>query len=72
MTQKKERQRAPKRETRRKAARPGAKASGAARHPRDGDSLVEATHQVIEDEVRRGEAPAAPGPDQKGEPGSSV
>ena len=67
MTQKK-RQTAPKRETRTRGERSSATASGA----RDGDSLVEATHQVVEDEMRKGEAPPAPGPDQKGEPGSSV
>ncbi len=72
MTQKKERQRGPKRENQAKAVRLRAEAPAAGHHARDGDSFVEATHRVIEDEVRKGEAPTAPGPDQKGEPGSSV
>jgi hypothetical protein len=48
------------------------RSAGGRRDSRDGDALVEATRQVIEDEVRRGDAPAAPDPDQKGEPGSRV
>ncbi len=77
MTAKKpQRQRSPKREDQAKKAlhrggKPGGP-RGERDHARDGDGFVEATHQVIEDEVRRGEAPVAPGPDQKGEPGSSV
>ena len=39
---------------------------------RQGDAFVEATHEVVEDEIRKGDAPAAPDPDQKGEPGSRV
>jgi hypothetical protein len=46
--------------------------SGGERSDATGGALLEATHRVIEDEVRRGEAPATPEPDQKGEPGSSV
>jgi hypothetical protein len=38
----------------------------------EGDAFVDATHQVIEDEIRKGDSPAAPDPDQKGEPGSRV
>ena len=44
------------------------RASGS-RDARKGNALVEGTHQVVEDEVRRGDAPAdapaAPGPDHK-------
>ncbi len=69
MTQKKKRaQKGSRRDHPTKAGGPGGKAPRAP----DGDSLVEATHQVVEDEVRHGEAPPAPGPDQKGEPGSAV
>jgi hypothetical protein len=46
--------------------------AGGERDARDGDALVEATHQVIEDEIRRGDVQAVPAPDQKGEPGSRV
>jgi hypothetical protein len=39
---------------------------------RQGNTFVDATHQVVEDEVRKGDAPAATDPDQKGEPGSRI
>jgi hypothetical protein len=48
------------------------RSAGGGSDAREGDALVEATHQVIEDEIRRGDVPAAPDPDQKGEPGSRV
>jgi hypothetical protein len=42
------------------------------RDTREGDALVEATHQVVEDEIHRGDTFAASDPDQKGEPGSRI
>jgi hypothetical protein len=39
---------------------------------RQGNAFVEATHQVVEDEVRKGDAQAVTDPDQKGEPGSRI
>ncbi len=42
------------------------------RDARERDAFVEATHQVVEDEVHRGDASAASNPDQKGEPGSRI
>ena len=34
--------------------------AGSERGVREGEAFVEATHQVIEDEIRRGDIPAAP------------
>jgi hypothetical protein len=48
------------------------RSAGDGRNVSEGDAFVDATHQVIEDEIRKGDVPAAPDPDQKGEPGSRV
>jgi hypothetical protein len=48
------------------------RSAGGGTDAREGDALVDAIHQVIEDEIRRGDVPAAPDYDQKGEPGSRV
>jgi hypothetical protein len=55
----------------------GHKPEGAARasvdkRPASAEDLVEATHEVIEEEVREGEATTVLDPDQKHERGSGV
>jgi hypothetical protein len=46
------------------------RSAGSGGDVREGDALVEATRNIIADEIRRGDVP--PAPDQKGEPGSRV
>jgi hypothetical protein len=48
------------------------RSAGDGRNASKGDAFVDATRQVIEDEIRKGDVPVAPDPDQKGEPGSRV
>jgi hypothetical protein len=48
------------------------RSSDGERGGQDDDAFAEATHRVVEDEIRKGDATSTPEPDQKGEPGSSV
>jgi hypothetical protein len=60
-------------EANRKPARPRRDRTGDARRDSgresEGDNLLEATHAVVEDEIREGDATPAPDPDQKDETG---
>ncbi len=69
MTGKKERS-SPKR-SQTQASQPEAKTRSSTLRSRV-SRIADATHGVVEDEVRKGEASIAAEPDQKGEPGSRL
>lgn len=59
---------------RKRTGRPHKKSlrSSVKRDDREDNALTKALHEVVENEVRKGDAQVAPDPDQKGEPGSSI